>query len=185
MVWPFLYFAGERLSAAELTAARLDGDLIEVGEAFMPADAVETRELRAGSLRRLVGAGLAVTHESAAWVHGAIAEPPVVHRVQRRESRRGTRVADARVRYRDVRLPDDHAEIIAGLAVSIPERTLVDLLRDGHGRNDPASAAEAMLAWRPSLLTTARDWLEVAGPMHHKRPTLVLLRERAQDEVTR
>ncbi len=185
MVWPFLYFAGEPLSAAELTAARLDGDLVEVGEAFMPADAVETRELRAGSLRRLVGSGLAVTHESAAWVHGALCEPPAVHSVQRRESRRGTRVTDVRVRYRDVRLPHDHAAVIAGVAVSTPERTLVDLLRAAYGRNEAAPAAEAMLVWRPSLLASARDWLEGTGPMHHKRPTLALLRERAQEEVTR
>lgn len=65
-MWPFLYFAGDRLSTAELTAARLDGDVVEIGEAFMPADAVETRELRAASLRSFVRDTLAVTHESAA-----------------------------------------------------------------------------------------------------------------------
>ena len=48
---PFLYFADERLSPAELSAARLDGHLVELGEAYIPADAVETRGLRAGSLR--------------------------------------------------------------------------------------------------------------------------------------
>jgi hypothetical protein len=76
MSWPFLYFAGDRLSTAELARARLDGDLVEVGEAYMPTDAVETRELRAGSLRPMIPAALALTRRVAAWVHGALAEPP-------------------------------------------------------------------------------------------------------------
>ena len=54
MSWPFLYFADDRLSTAELASARLDGDVVEVGEAYMPADAVETRELRAASLRPMI-----------------------------------------------------------------------------------------------------------------------------------
>ncbi len=73
MPWPFLYFPGDRLSRTELSAARLDGHVVEVGEAYMPADAVETRELRAGSARPWLSAALALTHESAAWVHGALA----------------------------------------------------------------------------------------------------------------
>jgi hypothetical protein len=65
MASPFLYFAGERLTACELSAARLDGDVVDVGEAFMPADAVETRELRAASLRSLLGDHLAATRFTA------------------------------------------------------------------------------------------------------------------------
>ena len=30
-MWPFLYFADDRLSTAELASARLDGDVVEVG----------------------------------------------------------------------------------------------------------------------------------------------------------
>ncbi|UUT35391.1 hypothetical protein [Microbacterium elymi] len=47
---PYLYFVGERLSQAELSAACLDGHLVELGDGYMPADAVETVALRAGSL---------------------------------------------------------------------------------------------------------------------------------------
>ena len=83
MASPFLYFADDRLSLAELSAACLDGDLVELGEAYIPADAVETRGLRAGSLRELLGDSLAATHLSAAWIHGALGEPPVRHTVQR------------------------------------------------------------------------------------------------------
>ena len=52
MASPFLYFADDRLSAAELSAARLDGHLVELGEAYIPADAVETRGAARGLAAR-------------------------------------------------------------------------------------------------------------------------------------
>ena len=57
MASPFLYFADDRLSRAELSAACLDGDLVELGEAYIPADAVETH----GAARRLARAGCSAT----------------------------------------------------------------------------------------------------------------------------
>ncbi|GAA3902882.1 SAM-dependent methyltransferase [Microbacterium invictum] len=184
-MWPFLYFAGDRLSTAELTAARLDGDLVEIGEGFMPADAVETRELRAASLRTFVRDSLAVTHESAAWVHGAIADPPTPHFVQRVTAHRIPYVVGSRVHYRDQRLPPGDSTRISGLATATPVRTLVDLVREvvGHAAAAP-DTVEAMCAWRPELIPAAIAWLERARPVHYKRPALAYLRER-QEVVTR
>ena len=85
MTSPFLYFVDERLSLAELSAARLDGHLIEVDAAYMPADTVETPSARAASLGPLLRDLMAATHLSAAWVHGVISEPPSRHTVQRAE----------------------------------------------------------------------------------------------------
>lgn len=188
-MWPFLYYAGDRLSTAELTAARLDGDLVEIGEAFMPTDAVETRELRAGALRELVNESVAVTRLSAAWVHGAVAEPPTRHCVQRRTAHRISTVIDARLDYRDLRLPPSDVMVISGVAVTTPVRTLVDVVRDhvGHDELDQ-SAVEAICAWQPDLVDGAIAWLERAGPVHFKRPALAYLRGRPvpdQDDVTR
>ena len=135
-MWPFLYFADDRLSTPELMAARLDGHLIEVGEGFMPADAVETRELRAASLRRVYAPGLAFTHESAAWVHGALTEVPRRHCVQRTGARRRPPLLDRRLRYRDGRLADRDVVIVSGVAVTVPERTLADLVRDRVDSDD-------------------------------------------------
>ncbi|SBS75124.1 SAM-dependent methyltransferase [uncultured Microbacterium sp.] len=188
-MWPFLYYAGDRLSTAELTAARLDGDLVEIGEAFMPADAVETRELRAGALRALVGDTVAVTRVSAAWVHGAVADPPMRHCVQRRSARRIAAVIDARLDYRDLQLPPPDVMMISGVAVTTPVRTLVDLVRDLVGRPDAdPSAVDALCAWQPALVPGAVAWLECSGPVHFKRPALAYLRERIttpQEDVTR
>ena len=76
MASPFLYFADDRLSRAELTAACLDGDLVELGDAYIPADAVETSALRAGSLLPVLGENLAATHLTAAWIQGALPQQP-------------------------------------------------------------------------------------------------------------
>ncbi|MGV9193034.1 SAM-dependent methyltransferase [Microbacterium sp. MC2] len=183
-MWPFLYFAGERLSTAELTAARLDGDVVEIGEGFMPADAVETRELRAASLRGFIRDTLAVTHESAAWVHGALAQPPSPHLVQRVVPHRIHHVLDTRLRYRDLRLPPADVMLISGLHVASPVRTLVDLVREAVGTGGDTAAVEAMCLWRPTLPQAAITWLENAQPLHHKRAALAYLRER-QEVVTR
>lgn len=186
MTWPFLYYAGDRLSGAELSAARLDGDVVEIGEAYMPADAVETRELRAGSLRPRLSAALALTRESAAWVHGALAEPPVRHRVQRLSPRRIHHVLDVRLVYRDVALRVVDVEVIAGVAVTTPAKTLGDLARDVcGGAADAEDAVAALISWRAELAAIAASTLEAGPPLHHKRAAIAYLRERCQEEVTR
>jgi len=177
MTWPFLYVVGDRLSGAELSAARLDGDVVEVGEGYMPTDAVETRELRAGSLRSVVAPALALTRESAAWVHGAIATPPVRHRVQRCTARRIHHVLDVRLAYRDVALRAQDIEVIAGVAVTTPERTLGDLVRDLCGGLDTAAAVAALLRWRSGLAASTVATMIAGPPLHHKRAAIAYLRE--------
>lgn len=183
-MWPFLYVAGDRLSEAELRAARLDGHVVEVGAAFMPADAVETVELRAASLAHLAGDGRALTHASAAWVHGAIGEPPNVPCVQRSVARRVGPPHGARVRYRDLVLPPEDVERRGGVDVTTPVRTVVDCVREVVAEDADAAVVTALLSWRPALRAEALAWLAAAGPVHHKRTATAYLR-RIQEEVTR
>ena len=183
-MWPFLYVAGDRLSEAELCAARLDGHVVELGAAFIPADAVETAELRAASLSPLVGDGRALTHASAGWVHGAIGEPPPVPCVQRSVLRRVGPPNGVRARYRDLALPPEDVERRGGVDVTTPVRTLVDCLREVVADGADESVVRALLAWRPGLRTAALAWLADAGPVHHKRTAAAYLRG-CQEEVTR
>ncbi|GAA1654170.1 SAM-dependent methyltransferase [Microbacterium flavum] len=193
MSWPFLYFAGDRLSIAELCSARLDGDLVEIGDAFMPTDAVETRELRAASFRGSAAIGLAITRESAAWVHGALPQPPPRHSLQRRSGARGRPLVDLRVRYRDQPIASCDLLEISGVWVTTPARTLADLVRARYEGEDVAAAVDALLAWRPALAAEARDILSARSGLHFKRPAMRDLRrliapdpsEGAQEEVTR
>lgn len=171
---PFLYFAGNRLSLAELSAARLDGHLVELGDAYIPADAVETRELRAGSLRALLGETLAATHLSAAWVHGALHEPPPRHTVQRAVTRRLHHVLGVRLLYRDLAVDSADLRSIGRVWVTTPVRTLADLSRvpdDAH-----TEATELLAASSPGLIGEAVEWLQSHGALPHKRRALDLLR---------
>lgn len=172
---PFLYFAGDRLSVAELASARLDGDVVEVGEAYMPADAVETRDLRAGSLRRRMPEGLALIRESAAWVHGAVPDAPERHTVQRRTVARVHHVVDARLLYRDQLLGAGDDELIGGVWVTTPARTLADLVRGLQRGEDLSAYVEAMLRWDARVRDAAIEVL-TRGSRPHKRPAVAFLR---------
>ncbi|MCP2636910.1 hypothetical protein K0817_010110 [Microbacterium sp. HD4P20] len=186
MASPFLYFAGDRLSSAELSAACLDGDLVDLGDAYIPADAVETTALRAGSLARRLGDSLAATHLTAAWIHGALPLPPSRHTVQRAVTRRLHRTPDRRLVYRDLAVPASDLHIIGGIRVTTPVRTLIDLARIDDERH--ARAATLLGRTLPDALAPAIARLE-AGVLPHKRIGLALLRDvlaaAGQDEVTR
>lgn len=169
-MWPFLYFAGDRLTEAELRAALLDGDLVDIGEGFMPADAVETPEMRAASLLPLTGGHRALTHVSAAWVYGVRHEPPLVHTLQRATTTRASFPLDARVQFRDLALPEADVTQIGGVLVTTPVRTFVDLVRRQVATGTADATIAAFLRWRPSLREDGLRWLDACGPVHHKRP---------------
>lgn len=181
MSWPFLYFAGDRLSLAELACARLDGDVVEIGDAYMPADAVETRELRAASLAGCVPSALAVTRLSAAWVYGAQAEPPSRHTLQRRAGVRGRPTLDVRVECREQPVSADDLDCIGGVWITSPARTLADLVRlrpERAAGDDIDAPIEAMLAVCPGLAHEALDVLTRSRGLRFKRPAMTELRRR-------
>jgi len=187
MAWPFLYFAGEKLSIAELSAARVDGHLVEVGEGYMPADAVETAVMRAASLRPVLGDTLAAIELTAAWIHGMLAGPPLPHTVQRATRRRLHPIVDRRLRYRDVRLDPADALVRGGVRVSTPLRTLVDLSR--RGDEAAAAAARRLVATGLARTDDAFAWFDRHRVLPHRRTALALLERLAcegdQDDVTR
>lgn len=171
---PFLYFPDERLSPAELSAACLDGHLVELGDAYIPADAVETPWLRAGSLRGILGDTLAATHLSAAWVHGALHTPPSRHTVQRAVARRLHHVMGRRFVYRDLTIDVDDLLSMGGCWVTTPERTLADLARTPDAEHE--RAARSLVAELPGLAADAAAWLETHPSLPHKKAALVFLR---------
>ncbi|WP_396668322.1 type IV toxin-antitoxin system AbiEi family antitoxin [Microbacterium sp. R86528] len=172
MASPFLYFPDDRLSLAELTAACLDGDLVELGPAFMPADAVETSALRAGSMQLLLGGSLAATHLSAAWIYGTRHNPPLRHNVQRAVPQRRNRLPARSVIYRDVQLPGPDLQRIGGVWVTSPARTVGDLART-HDEEYRATARQ-MVAYDLPLLRASIRQLE-ASTLPHKHEALALL----------
>lgn len=184
----FLYFAHEVFSPAELTAARLDGHLVELGEGYIPADAVETAALRAASLRTLLGDRLAATHLTAAWVHGAVADPPTPHAVQRAVPQRISPVLDHRVVYRDGFLEPADVVRIGGVLVATRSRTLGDLARQralGEGRAAQLDDALARLASSPEAVRDAIVQLALLHGLPGKPGALELLRDLERAATTR
>lgn len=171
---PFLFFADERLSLAELTAACLDGCLVALGEGFVPADAVETPWMRARSLSPLLGGRWAAVRASAAWIHGQVPLEPTCHHAQRvGAARRGVRPT-ARAHFHDVRLEGADIVSIAGVHVSTPTRTLVDLARSAE-----PSEVQIATAWAredPGMAAAAREWLATHPRFPYGRRAGVVLR---------
>jgi hypothetical protein len=170
---PFLYFPGERLSYAELSAARLEGMLVELGEGYIPADAVETAALRAASLAPLLKRDAAATHHSAAWIHGVLPTPPGRHTIQRVADQRTRQRIDRRYVYRDPQLPPEDVQMLGGVAVTRPGRTVSDLARLPRPAGDDALAAFARED--PAAVDEALRWLARAGRVPQKRSAVARL----------
>lgn len=188
----FVYFAHDALTPAELSAARLDGHLVELGEGYVPADAVESPALRAASLRVVLRDVLAATHLTAAWVHGARDEPPARLDVQRASRARLHHVLDRRLTYREMRMEPLHLQRIGGVLVTSPARTLADLTRESVRRGTRPGVEEAIrgLLGAPGAARAAIVVLAYQNSVPGKRAAMARLRsiEREngrQDDVTR
>lgn len=145
-----LYFPGQRLSQPELSAARIDGHLVEVGDAYIPADLVEGPDVRASSIAHIIQTGTAASGPSAAWIHGAGDVPPSVHHVRRYVERRLRPIMSSRVVFHDTLLPASDVILIGGAAVSTPVRTMLDLATSLH--RDPR-----MMTWMDRLAAVQPD----------------------------
>ena len=128
----FLYLPGDRLTVPELSAARIDGHVVDLGEGYIPADLVESPSARAAAIASLVPVDTAASGPSAAWVHGAGDGPPARHHVRRAVSPRIRPARPSRVILHDTALPRAHVVLIGGVPVMTPERTMVDLALGLH-----------------------------------------------------
>ena len=162
----FLHLPGDRLSLPELAAARLDGDVVELGEVFAPADLVETAVLRAASLTPLVEGmrGAAFAGMSAAWIHGAGDAPPELHEVQSATGRRLRTPTTRRILVHDPVLDAADVQHLGGIAVATAERTLIDLLRWPAAETKREEWAQLLVQADPTLI--ARATIRIAG-LHH------------------
>lgn len=169
---PFLHLPGERLSLTELSAARLDGDVVELGEAYAPADLVETAVLRAASLAPLTHGiqGAAFAGMSAAWIHGAGDAPPEVHELQSATGRRLRASASRRLLVHDPVLEPADVHLLGGIAVTTPERTLIDLLRWPVTHPERHEWARLLVLADPGVVPRAATRLSALhrGPGSHR-----------------
>jgi hypothetical protein len=117
------------LPLAELHAARLDGELVAVDEAFAPIDEADDALTRARSLAAACPPRLVAEQHTAAWIWGATLDPPTPHQLCSSTSARARPPAPLRCVVREVVIDPDEAVVLAGLRVTTPLRTVTDLAR--------------------------------------------------------
>lgn len=116
------------LPAAELRAAALDGELGALGDGYLVTDCPATVVERAASLHRQVPARTILIERAAAWVWGWTTEPSPVRVCVAVNARVGSSARRAG-RIREAAIDADEIRAVGGIAVTSPERTLIDLAR--------------------------------------------------------
>ena len=117
------------LPLAELSAMRLDGELVAVDRCFAPFDEFPSPRQRASALVGSVHDRLIAERRTAAWIWGALDPPPAIHEFCTAWDARVTRRPAPHLTIREVVLGDDDVQNVAGLPVTTPRRTVADLVR--------------------------------------------------------
>ena len=123
------------LPTAELWAARLDGELFQLGDCFMPIDEVEQPAHRARAVHSLmpVSTGydsrLIAEQCSAAWIWGALDVAPIRHQLCVELNLRTGRDPNRNVAVREVVIDAHEITTVAGFRVTTALRTIIDLAR--------------------------------------------------------
>jgi len=132
------------LPVAELAAARLDGELFRIDDCFAPVDEIEQPQHRAGALRAVLPERLIAEQRSAAWIWGALDAPPTHHELCVTAGARTRSPGIGWMRVREVVIEPAEIATVAGLQLTTPLRTAVDLARFSA---DFGEAEELMVAW--------------------------------------
>ncbi len=113
---------------AELQAARLDGEVYDLGDAFCPIDELEAPRHRARAAIGQRSRRLIAELGTAAWVWGAAPEPTRLQFAVTPDAR--ARLSpDQHVTVREIVFaPSDLVEL-DGVTVTTPQRTAIDLAR--------------------------------------------------------
>ncbi len=157
------------LPLAELSAARLDGELFGMNMAYCPIDAIDSPELRAESVLPLPEP-LIAERRTAAWIWGATAQPPRVHEFCTSLGARGRAAGPLPMTLREVMIEPADVVRIAGLRVTTPFRTLLDIVRSEARCTDATSAAVRALADLARVdAAECIDYLNSKRHLPHKR----------------
>jgi AbiEi antitoxin C-terminal domain len=113
----------------ELAALVLDGEAYRLDDCVVPVDQVPGPAVRAAVLAAELPSRLIVEQHSAAWVWGALDQPPPRHEVCADIKARTRPPLDARLTVREVVILPEDISIVSGASVTTPLRTAIDLAR--------------------------------------------------------
>ena len=165
------------LPLAELCAARLDGELFAVDECFSPVDGVVGAVQRGAALAAIVPDRMIAERRSAAWIWGAVREPPVTHELCVDTRSRIHPPSRSRLTVREVILDEFDVVAVGGMHVTSPVRTCSDIARFSERFGDEeADIVRALLAVdrQPAATALAAALAYVADRRNlpHKRRAL-------------
>jgi hypothetical protein len=145
-------------AAPELDALVLDGEVYRVDDCVAPLDEVPGPALRAAALAARLPARLIAEQHSAAWIWGAQPQPPVRHQVCADITLRARPALGALLAVREVVLLHEDTAQLAGILVTTPMRTAIDLARFVPEWSDDESrtVSALMTLGRCSILDCAR-----------------------------
>jgi hypothetical protein len=132
-------------SEAELSALVLDGTLYRVGDCYSVIDTLPNPALRAQSLALTLPRRLIVERRSAAWVWGALPDPPASHHVCVDITSRVRPPGASRLIVREVVISNAEAATFGEIRVTTPLRTVIDLARSPGEFDETDSIAIAAL----------------------------------------
>jgi hypothetical protein len=165
------------LHLAELCAARIDGELVELADGWCPVDEPDLPSLRAAAAAIDAAPALIAERLTAAWVHGGLDAPPRPAQYCVPSSDRIAVRLDRRAMVREVSLRPGDLVDLGGARCTSVERTAFDLLREAD--LDDATVVEVvarLIAPRPGLADRVRARLDDATRLPHKS----LARQRLQ-----
>ena len=171
------------LPLSELWAACRDGELVPLSSsAFIFADLPQTPAVRALAVQPVLGQRMIIERQSAAWVHGALKRAPRIHTVAVRYEHR-SRAAHGHATIREVVLRRGDTTMIAGIEVTTPLRTAVDLSRD-RGYDSARDSPVVARLLSSSGLPECRDYLDRARNLPHKALALRRITDALMTEAT-
>ena len=169
------------LPEAELYAAKLDGELYPVDQCFSPIDEIDGRWNRARALLLTVPARLIAEQRTAAWVHGALSRPPRQHQFCADISARVRPSGLVAITVREVVVDASDLVDVAGLLVTTPLRTVVDLARASvNFENDELRAVSELMRIGRFGFEECRAVLDRRRNLPHKRLALERITEAAR-----
>ncbi|RWZ51695.1 hypothetical protein ELQ90_06250 [Labedella phragmitis] len=165
---PALFIGGHEFSIAELSAARLDGDLVVVGAAFAAAGTPVDHRHRAAAIAADVPPGCTVVGRSAAWLHSGSGEVPLPLEIG--VSGPTSRWSRPHRSARSMRIRPEHREIVgigtAAVLTLSPVATIIDLARMPRRRGDDAllrAVASRRGIPAADVLSALDDWAHLPG----------------------
>jgi hypothetical protein len=168
------------LPLAELCAARLDGEVMRLGEGWCPIDEPDLPGLRAAAVVPGLPAPFVVERRSAAWVHGALpVPPPVAECAVPHTERVSTRSIPPRMLLREVAITADEIIELDGIRCTTLDRTVYDLVRDPDATSEVVKTVAALLAADRAAGDRVRERIQRAHRMPHKATALARLADAA------